>query len=101
MEGASQLESCLPSLYALDPYTAPPLHLAPLTNQHKLIQMPLVQGQSGNHGVMFSSDHGGGLYPLFPGIPFCHVIPDAPAPACEKHTGFAPLGGAGEVIHLR
>ncbi|KAM0881316.1 hypothetical protein ACQ4PT_033028 [Festuca glaucescens] len=95
MEGASQLEACLPSLYALDPYTAPPL-LAPLPNQHKLIQMPLVQGQSGNHGVMFSSDHGGGLYPLLPGIPFCHSIPAAPASACEKPTRFASLGGAGK-----
>uniref|UniRef100_A0ACD5V2Z6 Uncharacterized protein n=1 Tax=Avena sativa TaxID=4498 RepID=A0ACD5V2Z6_AVESA len=96
MEGASQLEACLPSLYALDPYTSPPPLLAPLPNQHKLIQMPLVQGQSGNHGVMFSSDLGGGLYPLLPGIPFCHSITVAPASACEKTTGFAPLGGAGE-----
>jgi hypothetical protein len=99
MEGASQLEVCLPSLYALDPYTAPPPLLAPLPNQQKLIQMPLVHGQSGNHGVLFSSDHGGGLYPLLPGIPFVHSIPAAPV--CEKSTGFASLGGAGEVIYLR
>ncbi|KQJ83894.1 hypothetical protein BRADI_5g17395v3 [Brachypodium distachyon] len=102
MEGTSRLEACLPSLYALDPYTAPPPplppFLAPLPNQqHKLLQMPLVvQEQSVNHGVMFSSDHGGGgLYPLLPGIPFCHSA--AAAAASDKpETGFAPLA-AGEV----
>ncbi|KAF7010283.1 hypothetical protein CFC21_024705 [Triticum aestivum] len=91
MEGGSQLGACLPSLYALDPYASPPL-LAPSPNQHKLHQLPpVLQEQPGVHGVMFSSDHGGGLYPLLPGIPFCHS-----AAACEKHTGFAPLGSTGE-----
>jgi hypothetical protein len=91
MEGNSQLETCLlPSLYGLSP-CAPPRHLAPLPNGNKILQqMPLVQEQTGNHGVMFSSsdNHGGSMYPLLlPGIPFC---PSSTA-ACDKPTGFAPL----------
>ncbi|XP_062226324.1 probable WRKY transcription factor 12 [Phragmites australis] len=90
MERSSQLETtCLPSLYAPSP-CAPPSLLAPLPNQQKLLQMPLVREQAGNHGVMMlSSDHHGDLYPLLlPGIPFC---PSAAAAACEKPPGFAAL----------
>jgi hypothetical protein len=106
MEGSSQLlETCLPasSLYALSPHH--PL-LAPLPNQHKLLQMPLVQEQAAanNHGVMLYSDHhhhgGGLLYPLLlPGIPFCPFSAAADAATCDKTTttgGFAALD-AGEV----
>uniref|UniRef100_A0A0E0KTG0 WRKY domain-containing protein n=1 Tax=Oryza punctata TaxID=4537 RepID=A0A0E0KTG0_ORYPU len=99
----SQLETaCLPAaaLYApLCPYTppSPPSLLAPLPSlQHKLPQLPpLVHEHAAgtNHGVMFSSDHGR-LYPLLPGIPFCHDS----AAACDKLAGFAPLGSA-EVIN--
>ncbi|KAG0526864.1 hypothetical protein BDA96_06G182600 [Sorghum bicolor] len=105
MEGSSQLlETCLPasSLYALSPHH--PL-LAPLPNQHKLLQMPLVQEQAAanNHGVMLYSDHhhhgGGLLYPLLlPGIPFCPFSAAADAATCDKTTttgGFAALD-AGE-----
>ncbi|KAG8082871.1 hypothetical protein GUJ93_ZPchr0014g47647 [Zizania palustris] len=94
MEGGQLETACLPALYALGPYAQPsPSLLAPLPGQHKLPQLPLVQEQAaGNHGVMFSSDHGC-LYPLLPGIPFCHSA----ASACEKTTaGFAPPFGAGE-----
>ncbi|KAJ1272102.1 hypothetical protein BS78_06G177000 [Paspalum vaginatum] len=96
MEGSSQLETCLPSLYALSPCALPHPLLAPLPNQHKLLQMPLIQEEAANHGVMFPSDHHGGLYPLLlPGIPFC---PSGGAAACEKSTGFAfgALESAGE-----
>ena len=73
MEGSSQFETCLPSLFSP---CAPSSPLAPLPNQHKLLQMPLFQEQGGNHDVMLSSDHHGGLYPLLlPGIPF--VVLDA------------------------
>ena len=92
MEGSSQFETCLPSLFS--PCALPP-PLAPLPNQHKLLQMPLfqVQEQGGNHGVMLSSDHQGGLYPLLlPGIPFCN----SSAGAGEKPTGFVVLD-VGEV----
>ena len=92
MEGSSQFETCLPSLFSP---CAPSPPLAPLPNQHKLLQMPLfqVQEQGGNHGVMPSSDHQGGLYPLLlPGIPFCN----SSAGAGEKPTGFVVLD-AGEV----
>ncbi|XP_066348686.1 probable WRKY transcription factor 56 isoform X2 [Miscanthus floridulus] len=103
MEGSSQLlETFLPaSLYALSPCAPPHPLIAPLPNQHKLLQMPLVQEQSANnHGVMLSSDHhhhGGLLYPLLlPGIPFCPSAASAAA-TCEKTTttGFAALD-AGE-----
>ncbi|CAN6249575.1 unnamed protein product [Urochloa humidicola] len=94
MEGSSQFETCLPSLFS--PCAAPPLlPLAPLSNQHKLLQMPsLFQEHGGTHAVMLSSDdHHGGLYPLLlPGIPFCN--PGA-AGAGEKPAGFAVLD-AGE-----
>ncbi|KAK3144086.1 hypothetical protein QOZ80_4AG0308630 [Eleusine coracana subsp. coracana] len=87
MEGSSQLETCLPSLYGLSP-CAPPPRLAPLPNENKLLQMPLVQEQAENHGVMLASDNHGGLYPLLlPGIPFC----PSSAAACDKPIGFAPL----------
>ncbi|PUZ48275.1 hypothetical protein GQ55_7G232600 [Panicum hallii var. hallii] len=90
MEGSSQFETCLPSLFSLGALPPPPL--APLPNQHKLLQMPLFQEQGGTHGVMLSSDHHGGLYPLLlPGIPFCN----SSAGAGEKPTGFAVLD-AGE-----
>ena len=90
MEGSSQFETCLPSLFSP---CAPSPPLAPLPNQHKLLQMPLFQEQGGNHGVMLSSDHQGGLYPLLlPGIPFCN----SSAGAGEKPTGFVVLD-AGEV----
>ncbi|XP_062185221.1 probable WRKY transcription factor 12 [Phragmites australis] len=85
MEGSSQLETFLPSLYALSPCAPPPPPslLAPLPSQHKLLQMPLVQEQAGNHAVMLSSDHHCSLYPLLlPGIPFC----SSGAEACEKPT---------------
>ncbi|KAG8065574.1 hypothetical protein GUJ93_ZPchr0004g39878 [Zizania palustris] len=95
MEGSQLETACLPTLYAFSPYAQPsPSLLAPLPGQHKLPQLPLVQQEqaAGNHGVMFSSDHGC-LYPLLPGIPFCHPAANA---ACEKTTaGFAPFG-AGE-----
>ncbi|KAL5216094.1 hypothetical protein ABZP36_007495 [Zizania latifolia] len=99
MEGGQLETACLPALYALGPYAQPsPSLLAPLPGQHKLPQLPLLQEQAaGNHGVMFSSDHGC-LYPLLPGIPFCHsaAAAAAAAAACEKTTaGFAPFG-AGE-----
>ncbi|KAF0894380.1 hypothetical protein E2562_038494 [Oryza meyeriana var. granulata] len=99
MEG-SQLETaaCFPALYApLGPYSPPSSLLAPLPSQHKLpLQLPpLVHEHAGNHGVMFSSDHGC-LYPLLPGIPFCHSGGGGggDGAACGKPAGFAPLGAA-------
>lgn len=90
MEGSSQFETCLPSLFSPCP---PPLPQLP--NQHKPLQMPLFQEQGGTHGVMLSSDdHHGGLYPLLlPGIPFCST---GAAGAGEKPAGFVVLD-AGEV----
>lgn len=93
MEGSSQFETCLPSLFS-PRAVPPPSPLAPLPNQHKLLQMPLFQEQGGTHGVMLSSDdhHHGGLYPLLlPGIPFC----SSGAGAGEKPASFVVLD-AGE-----
>lgn len=94
MEGSSQFETCLPSLFSPCAVPPPP-PLAPLPDQHKLLQMPLFQEQGGTHGVMLSSDdhHHGGLYPLLlPGIPFS----SSGAGAGEKLTSFVVLD-AGEV----
>ncbi|KAL6903400.1 hypothetical protein ACP4OV_004213 [Aristida adscensionis] len=90
--GGHLLEARLPSAYAPPTTTL----LAPLPNQqHKLLQMPLVQEQLGNnsHGVMLSADHQSGLYPavLLPGIPFCPTG----AAACEKQPAAVGAGEAG------
>uniref|UniRef100_A0A0D9W7S8 WRKY domain-containing protein n=1 Tax=Leersia perrieri TaxID=77586 RepID=A0A0D9W7S8_9ORYZ len=96
MEGSQLETACLPALYALPS----PSFLAPLPSQNKLppqLLPPLVhehEHAGTNHGVMFSSDHGC-LYPLLPGIPFCHSGGGDGAVAGEKPAGFAPLG-AGE-----